>query len=63
MLYDVGLLIHYKYTTPAAGGRHVLYMTPANLDGQRAITSSQVTTLMALRDWPSSAAPARKNWP
>lgn len=39
MLYDVGLLIHYKYTTPAAGGRHVLYMTPANLDGQRAITS------------------------
>jgi transglutaminase-like putative cysteine protease len=39
MLYDVGLLIHYKYTTLAAGGRHVLYMTPANLDGQRAITS------------------------
>jgi transglutaminase-like putative cysteine protease len=39
MLYDIGLRIHYKYTTPAAGGRHVLYMTPANLDGQRAITS------------------------
>lgn len=39
MLYNVGLRIHYKYTTPAAGGRHVLYMTPANLDGQRAITS------------------------
>jgi len=39
MLYDIGLRIHYKYTAPAAGGRHVLYMTPANLDGQRAITS------------------------
>lgn len=39
MLYDIGLRIHYKYTSPAAGGRHVLYMTPANLNGQRAITS------------------------
>lgn len=39
MLYDVGLSIHYAYATRAAGGRHVLYMTPANLDGQRAITS------------------------
>jgi transglutaminase-like putative cysteine protease len=39
MLYDIGLRIHYTYTTPAAGGRHVLYMTPAGLDGQRAITS------------------------
>jgi transglutaminase-like putative cysteine protease len=39
MLYDIGLRIHYSYATRAAGGRHVLYMTPANLDGQRAITS------------------------
>jgi transglutaminase-like putative cysteine protease len=39
MLYDIGLRIHYDYATPAAGGRHVLYMTPAGFGGQRAITS------------------------
>mgnify|MGYP003468129058 FL=1 len=40
MRYDVGLRITYSYATPAAGGRHVLYMTPADLPGrQRAITS------------------------
>jgi len=40
MLYDVGLRITYTYGAPAAGGRHVLYMTPADLPGrQRAITS------------------------
>ncbi len=31
MRYDVGLRITYSYATPAAGGRHVLYMTPADL--------------------------------
>ncbi len=39
MLYDIGLRIRYAYQTPAAGGRHVLCMTPADLPGQRAITS------------------------
>jgi transglutaminase-like putative cysteine protease len=40
MLYDIGLRITYSYATPAAGGRHILYMTPADLPGrQRAITS------------------------
>jgi transglutaminase-like putative cysteine protease len=39
MLYDIGLRIRYAYQTPAAGGRHVLCMTPANLPGQRTITS------------------------
>lgn len=39
MLYDIGLRISYAYQTPAAGGRHVLCMTPADLPGQRAITS------------------------
>lgn len=40
MLYDVGLRIAYTYASPAAGSRHVLYMTPADLPGrQRAITS------------------------
>ena len=39
MLYDVGLRISYQYQAPAAGGRHILYMTPADLPGQRAITS------------------------
>jgi len=40
MLYDVGLRIMYSYQSPAAGGRHVLYMTPADLPGrQRPITS------------------------
>lgn len=40
MLYDVGLRITYSYATPAAGSRHILYMTPADLPGrQRPITS------------------------
>ncbi len=39
MLYDIGLRISYQYQAPAAGGRHILYMTPADLPGQRAITS------------------------
>jgi transglutaminase-like putative cysteine protease len=39
MLYDIGLRISYAYQTPAAGGRHVLCMTPADMEGQRAITS------------------------
>lgn len=39
MLYDVGLRIRYTYQAPAAGGRHVLYMTPADVEGQRPITS------------------------
>lgn len=39
MLYDIGLRIRYDYQTPAAGGRHVLYMTPADLTDQRRITS------------------------
>ncbi|HEV7690408.1 MAG TPA: transglutaminase family protein [Hyphomonadaceae bacterium] len=40
MLYDIGLRITYSYATPAGGGRHILYMTPADLPGQqRAITS------------------------
>ena len=39
MLYDIGLRIRYAYQTPAAGGRHVLCMTPLDMPGQRAITS------------------------
>ncbi len=39
MLYDIGLRIKYDYQSPAAGGRHVLYMTPADIPGQRPITS------------------------
>jgi transglutaminase-like putative cysteine protease len=39
MLYDIGLRIRYDYQTPAAGGRHVLCMTPADLSDQRPITS------------------------
>jgi len=39
MLYDIGLRIDYAYETPAAAGRHVLYMTPADLPDQRPITS------------------------
>lgn len=39
MLYDIGLRIRYEYQTPAAGGRHVLCMTPADLTDQRPITS------------------------
>lgn len=40
MLYDIGLRITYTYANPAAGGRHVLYLTPADVPGrQRAITS------------------------
>ncbi len=39
MLYDIGLRIRYQYQTPVAGGRHILYMTPADMPGQRPITS------------------------
>lgn len=39
MLYDIGLRIRYEYQAPVAGGRHILYMTPADLPEQRAITS------------------------
>jgi transglutaminase-like putative cysteine protease len=40
MFYDIGLRITCSYQAPAAGGRHILYMTPADLPGrQRAITS------------------------
>lgn len=39
MLYDIGLRITYDYQAIAAGGRHVLYMTPADLADQRPITS------------------------
>ena len=39
MLYDIGLRIQYTYQAPVAGGRHILYMTPAALPGQRPITS------------------------
>ncbi|MDP3493669.1 MAG: transglutaminase family protein [Hyphomonadaceae bacterium] len=40
MLYDVGLRITYSYANAASGGRHVLYMTPADVPGrQRTITS------------------------
>lgn len=39
MLYDIGLKISYAYQSPVAGGRHVLCMTPADMAGQRAITS------------------------
>ena len=39
MLYDIGLRIRYDYQTPAAGGRHVLCMTPADMADQRPITS------------------------
>ena len=40
MLYDISLRITCSYQAPAAGGRHVLYLTPADIQGrQRAITS------------------------
>ena len=39
MLYDIKLSIRYAYQAPAAGGRHILYMTPADAPGQRPITS------------------------
>lgn len=39
MRYDISLTIRYKYQAPAAGGRHILYMTPADTPDQRPITS------------------------
>jgi transglutaminase-like putative cysteine protease len=42
MLYDVGLRITYSYDVPVAGGRHVLYMTPAQVAGRDVIASQQV---------------------
>ncbi len=35
MLYDIGLRITYSYDRPAAGGRHLLRLLPAELPGQQ----------------------------
>ncbi len=39
MRYDISLSIRYAYQAPAAGGRHILYMTPADTPEQRPITA------------------------
>ena len=39
MIYDIALGIGYEYQAPAAGSRHVLYLTPADGDLQRVIAS------------------------
>lgn len=39
MIYDIVLRIGYEYQAPAAGSRHVLYLTPADGDRQRVIAS------------------------
>ena len=45
MLYDIGLKITYDYATPAAGGRHILHLTPADLPGrQRAVIAPWIAS-------------------
>ncbi|TPE53172.1 transglutaminase family protein [Amaricoccus solimangrovi] len=39
MLYDVGMRITYSYDRPAAGGRHLLRLLPADLPGQQRLVS------------------------
>lgn len=39
MIYDIVLRIGYEYQSPAAGSRHVLYLTPTDCDCQRVIAS------------------------
>ena len=39
MIYDIVLRIGYEYQAPAAGSRHVLYLTPADGAPQRVIAS------------------------
>lgn len=43
MLYDIKLVIHYDYATPAGGGRHLLRLLPAHLPGRQTVRSSALT--------------------
>jgi transglutaminase-like putative cysteine protease len=43
MLYDIKLVIHYDYATPAGGGRHLLRLLPAHLPGRQTVRSSLLT--------------------
>lgn len=43
MLYDLRLVLSYKYDAPVVGGRHLVRVTPANLPGiQRIVASSML---------------------
>lgn len=42
MLYDIGLKITYAYDQPANGGRHILRLMPAEIEGTQHIVSGQV---------------------
>jgi transglutaminase-like putative cysteine protease len=42
MLYDVGLTITYAYASPAAGGRHLLRMLPADLPTRQRLVAGRL---------------------
>ncbi|MDX5401890.1 MAG: transglutaminase family protein [Rhodobacterales bacterium] len=42
MIYDIRLNIHYTYTTPAAGGRQLLRITPLEEAGRQTVLSASV---------------------
>ena len=44
MLYDIGLTVTYSYDSPAAGGRHLLRLTPADLPGVRTFVDGRNVT-------------------
>jgi transglutaminase-like putative cysteine protease len=52
MLYDIKLVIHYDYATPAGGGRHLLRLLPAHLPGRQTVRSAALTI---------TPAPAERN--
>lgn len=43
MLYDIKLVIHYDYATPAGGGRHLLRLLPAHVPGRQTVRSAMLT--------------------
>lgn len=42
MLYDIGLTIAYKYSSPAAAGRHSLCLLPADLPGEQRLIAGRL---------------------
>jgi transglutaminase-like putative cysteine protease len=42
MIYDIALNIHYDYTAAAAGGRHLLRVSPLSLPGRQRVVAALV---------------------
>ena len=42
MIYDIVLRISYTYANPAAGGRHLARLMPADLPGEQRLIAGQL---------------------